>query len=51
MHDRSLAYGKALMGFSPQMRAFQAMANTWLNPGVPEHTGTARRLAGRANRM
>jgi hypothetical protein len=36
-----------LMGFSPQMRAFQAMASTWLNPGGPEHTGTTRRLAAR----
>ena len=36
-----------LMGFSPQMRVFQAMDSTWLNPGAPEDTDTNRRLAAR----
>ena len=36
-----------LMGFSPQMRVFQAMDSTWLNPGAPEDTDTKRRLAAR----
>jgi hypothetical protein len=36
-----------LMGLFPKMRAFQAMASTWLNPGAPERTGTTRRLAAR----